>query len=67
MNTGADGRDLGERPVGRSSGAGASLRLSAWQREAIERWTLIPEEQARPRFAHVTQHPRRNSQHRDGR
>lgn len=28
--------------------------LSAWQRVAIENWTLIPEEQARPGFAHIT-------------
>lgn len=28
--------------------------LSEWQRIAIERWTLIPEEQARPSFSHVT-------------
>jgi hypothetical protein len=26
--------------------------LSAWQRVAVENWTLIPEEQARPIFAH---------------
>jgi hypothetical protein len=29
------------------------VRLSAWQRVAIENWTLIPEEQARPIFGHV--------------
>jgi hypothetical protein len=28
------------------------ILLSAWQRIAIENWTLIPEEQARPIFAH---------------
>jgi hypothetical protein len=28
--------------------------LSAWQRAAIENWTLIPEEQMRPLFQHVT-------------
>lgn len=30
------------------------MKLSDWQRVAIENWTLIPEEQARPIFAHVT-------------
>lgn len=30
------------------------LHLSAWQRTAIENWTLIEEEQARPIFGHVT-------------
>lgn len=29
------------------------MKLSAWQRVAIENWTLIPEEQARPIFARV--------------
>jgi hypothetical protein len=28
--------------------------LTAWQRLAVEHWTLIPEEQARPMFSHVT-------------
>lgn len=28
------------------------MSLSAWQLVAIENWTLIPEEQARPIFAH---------------
>lgn len=28
------------------------MNLTMWQRVAIENWTLIPEEQARPRFAH---------------
>ena len=28
--------------------------LTNWQRVAIEHWTLIPEEQARPIFAHRT-------------
>lgn len=28
------------------------MRIGAWQRIAIENWTLIPEEQARPIFAH---------------
>lgn len=28
------------------------VSLSAWQRVAIENWTLIPEEQARPIFVH---------------
>lgn len=32
----------------------ATLRLSEWQRTAIESWTLVEAEQARPRFAHVT-------------
>jgi len=27
--------------------------VNVWQRIAIENWTLIPEEQARPRFAHA--------------
>lgn len=30
------------------------LHLSAWQRTAIENWTLVEEEQARPIFGHVT-------------
>lgn len=30
------------------------MRLSAWQRTAIENFTLIEEEQARPMFGHVT-------------
>jgi hypothetical protein len=29
------------------------VRLSTWQRIAIVNWTLIPEEQARPIFAHA--------------
>lgn len=29
------------------------MRLSAWQRVALESWTLIEAEQARERFAHV--------------
>lgn len=29
------------------------MTLSAWQLVAIENWTLIPEEQARPIFAHL--------------
>jgi hypothetical protein len=28
------------------------VKLSAWQQVAIENWTLIPEEQARPIFGH---------------
>lgn len=28
--------------------------MNAWQRIAIENWTLIPEEQARPAFQHIT-------------
>lgn len=28
--------------------------MNAWQRVAIENYTLIPEEQARPGFGHVT-------------
>lgn len=28
------------------------MNLSAWQHIAIENWTLIPEEQARPIFGH---------------
>ncbi len=28
--------------------------MTGWQLTAIENWTLIPEEQARPRFAHRT-------------
>ncbi len=28
------------------------MKLSTWQLTAIENWTLIPEEQARPIFAH---------------
>jgi hypothetical protein len=28
--------------------------VTGWQRAAIENWTLIPEEQARPMFAHYT-------------
>jgi hypothetical protein len=27
--------------------------MTAWQLTAIQRWTLIAEEQARPAFAHV--------------
>lgn len=30
------------------------MSLTAWQLEAIRAWTLIPEEQSRPRFAHRT-------------
>jgi len=30
------------------------MRLSHYQKVAIENWTLIPEEQARPIFSHVT-------------
>ena len=30
------------------------MNLSVWQRVAIENWTLIPEEQARPIFGHLT-------------
>jgi hypothetical protein len=30
------------------------VNLSAWQRVAIENWTLIPEEQARTIFSHRT-------------
>jgi hypothetical protein len=30
------------------------VTLSAWQRVAIENWTLTPEEQARPIFGHIT-------------
>jgi hypothetical protein len=29
------------------------VSLSAWQRVAIQNWTLIPEEQARPMFGHA--------------
>jgi hypothetical protein len=36
---------------GRASG-GECVKLGEWQRIAIENWTLIPEEQARPIFAH---------------
>lgn len=28
--------------------------MTVWQRMAITNWTLIPEEQARPTFAHMT-------------
>ena len=28
------------------------MNLSAWQRTALEHWTLIEAEQARPMFAH---------------
>ncbi len=28
------------------------MKIGVWQRVAIENWTLIPEEQARPIFAH---------------
>jgi hypothetical protein len=34
--------------------AASMLPLTVWQLEAIENWTLIEAEQARPRFAHVT-------------
>lgn len=27
--------------------------MTGWQLDAIENWTLIPEEQARPMFAHA--------------
>lgn len=30
------------------------MKLTAWQLAAIANWTLIPEEQARPVFAHYT-------------